>query len=530
MKWFQNLKTSMKLISAFVVMCIIMAFVGWSGLNSTGKIKSSMDDLNDNSLLPIVYLTDAKYLYQRIRVNIRDMAYIAVTDQENNDYKDKIEGFKKELLADIDKYNATEKTDAENEMLAKFQPAWEAYSKLIDRGYALNEKNEVEAFAVLLKGEMKQSGDELQQVLDDLVALNVKIAGETNDQGDALYKSTRATTLAVIAVAVLLSILLGFWISLLISRPLNRTLAVVDKVSQGDLRETLDIETKDEVGRLAAAVNRMIRNLRSTVGSIQASAESVAAASQQISASTEEIASGSSTQAGAAQTMTELFRELTDAINAVARSAEQASELSGRTVTVAHEGGEVIRSSIEGMIQVNDQMQLLEQDSNRIGEIIEVIDDIAEQTNLLALNAAIEAARAGEQGRGFAVVADEVRKLAERSGEATKQITSIIKGMQANTKTSVKAVTEGVASSRRTGEAFKNIVDMVNESAGKANEIAAASEQQAAQSGEFLSSIESISAASEEAAASSEETASTAQSLALLAEDLNRSVSQFKIR
>lgn len=160
------------------------------------------------------------------------------------------------------------------------------------------------------------------------------------------------------------------------------------------------------------------------------------------------------------------------AITSVANGAEQAAELSNNTMELAQEGGKVLRSSIDGMNSANEQMARLEEDSNKIGEIIEVIDDIADQTNLLALNAAIEAARAGDQGRGFAVVADEVRKLAERSSEATKQITAIIKGMQKNTLLSISAVNQGVVSSQKTGESFESIVYMVNDSANKVSEIA----------------------------------------------------------
>jgi methyl-accepting chemotaxis protein len=256
--------------------------------------------------------------------------------------------------------------------------------------------------------------------------------------------------------------------------------------------------------------------------------QSVAASSEQISASTQEIASTSTSQSSEASNISELFKELSLAINSVAASAEEAAELSNDTVKTAREGGHVVQTSLEGMQAVNTKMAKLEEDSRKIGDIIEVIDDIAEQTNLLALNAAIEAARAGEQGRGFAVVADEVRKLAERSGEATKEITTIIKVMQENTRQSVQAVSDSVAQSSKTGQAFDQIVEMVNNSSQKVNEIAAACEEEAAQAAEVMSSVESISASSEESAAASEETAATCQSLAHLAEELSRSAAAFK--
>jgi methyl-accepting chemotaxis protein len=346
-----------------------------------------------------------------------------------------------------------------------------------------------------------------------------------NKGADAIFSTLIITLIA----ALIIGFVVIYIFSGSITKPMQTIAKHVGRIANGDLREKISIRSKDEVGQLAGSVNDMVDRFSGLIGGIVQTSQNVAAASQQISASTEEIASGSTHQANASQTISELFKELSVAINSVARSAEEAAELSNHTTKTALEGGNVVSQSIEGMKQVSVKMTRLEEDSNKIGEIIEVIDDIAEQTNLLALNAAIEAARAGEQGRGFAVVADEVRKLAERSGEATKQITLIIKGMQNNTKQSVDSVADGVEKSVETGKAFEHIIRMVNDSALKVTEIAAASEQQSSQADEVMQSVDSIAATSEQAAAAAEETASTSQSLAQSAEDLNRSVSVFKI-
>ncbi|QSO47461.1 methyl-accepting chemotaxis protein [Alicyclobacillus mengziensis] len=330
-------------------------------------------------------------------------------------------------------------------------------------------------------------------------------------------------------IAAMISVLMGLYLSNMIARPLRQVAEVVGRVAHGDLRELSDVKTRDEVGQVAQSVNDMVLQLREIVSGVLSAAENVSATSQEIAAATEQIASGSTAQAESADTVNQVFKELSAAINSVAKNAEEAAELSSRTVNVASNGEAIVQDSVSGMNKVREQMARLNEDSNRVGEIVEVIDDIAEQTNLLALNAAIEAARAGDQGRGFAVVADEVRKLAERSGEATKQITTIIKTMQANTQASVQAVQAGVASTQKSGEAFNEIVSMVNSSAGKVTEIAAAGEEQSAQASEVLVSVETIAAAAQESAASSEETASSTQSLAQLAEQLNRYVSVFKV-
>lgn len=312
-------------------------------------------------------------------------------------------------------------------------------------------------------------------------------------------------------------------------RPLNKVVAALKSVSEGDLTVKVNTRSGDEIGRLGHALNETVARLNHLIEAMLAAARNVSNVSQQISAATDQIATGSMSQAESSETVNQLFKELSIAINAVAVNAEQAAELSSHGAEVAKQGDSIVQASVQGMSLVNEQIARLTEDSNRVGEIIEVIDDIAEQTNLLALNAAIEAARAGEQGRGFAVVADEVRKLAERSVEATKQITTIIKTIQANTMASVNAVNEGVSSTQKSGAAFQDIASMVNKTADKVGEIAAASEQQAAQASEVLAAVESIASAAEQSAASSQETAASSQSLTELANQLNEFVHAFKV-
>lgn len=528
MKWFYNLKTAVKLISAFIIVAIIVGVVGLFGLNNLSKLNDSLTDMYERRVTGVDQASSLQIIFQRMRVNMMNL-HLAGTKEEEDTYLTRIQEFEKELEDGIAAYNRefalAEHEQLYKEVVSSFQSFKNAFNQTLQLSLSGNDQE----FLSALHGEYKTIREKFNGDLDALIELNKREASDANEAGNVLYALSRTTTITVIVAAIVLSIGLGYFVSQIIVRPLNRMVGLMGNVANGDLREVSNIDTKDEIGILAKSINEMVLSLRKTVSNIIAAAESVSAASQQISASTEEIAGSSNSQASSAQTMNELFKELSTAINSVAHSAEQASELSNKTLSVAQDGTKVVDTSIDGMSRVNQQMSKLEEDSNRIGEIIEVIDEIADQTNLLALNAAIEAARAGDQGRGFAVVADEVRKLAERSSEATKQITTIIKGMQENTLQCADAVTEGVVLSQKTGEAFELIVSMVNDSANKVTEIAAASEEQAAQSSEVLSAIESISAATEEAAASSEETASAAQSLAQLAENLNSSVSTFKI-
>ncbi|MBW5449310.1 HAMP domain-containing protein [Cohnella sp. CFH 77786] len=528
MNLFKNLKLYYKIFTLIVLALLMLISVAVIGYNYINKVADNGDNLYKNNMQIVDSLQTIR---NSMRANIANFMEIIVSNDANKmkDLSEQIKARGPKVQQQFARLDALTMQPRNKALYPKFQEQYAAYSKLRDEGIALalKGKNE-EAYGLFLNKTdalMRQTLD----TIDQMVANANETAGVIN--GDNKKAASTAVTIMIIAALIAASLLtvIGIAITNLITRPVKKLQALMGRAEKGDLTVQGDYNAKDEIGQLNASFNAMLTGFKDTVDKVLSAAESVSASSQQISASTEEIASGSNDQAKSAQTMSELFKELSEAIASVAQSAEQASDMSNRTTEIAREGGKVVNASIRSMDRLNEQMSKLENDSNKIGEIIEVIDDIAEQTNLLALNAAIEAARAGDQGRGFAVVADEVRKLAERSGEATKQITAIIKGMQTNTKESVKAVGDGVETSQKMGEAFENIVSMVNESGLKVSEIAAASEQQAAQTSEVLQAIETISAATEESAASSEETAAAAQSLAQLAEDLNRTVSVFKI-
>lgn len=405
-------------------------------------------------------------------------------------------------------------------------------------------------------------------------------------RAQAVNRDTRAaidtshTTIAVLSIiAIALGIVLSFTITSGLTRPIKRLVAatahmgrdfvdladVVETVAKNDLTrsvksshlDVLNIASTDELGELAATVDtailarerlglaiiQMIKNLREMIAGLLANANELASASTEIASSSEQMSRGAADQAQQIAQVSTAVEEMSATIVESARNAGEAAQASQGASQTASDGGRVVSETMQGMQRIADVVRAsaesigkLAESADRIGEIIGVIDDIADQTNLLALNAAIEAARAGEQGRGFAVVADEVRKLAERTGKATGEITSMIKGIQDQTaeavgsmETGIHEVETGRSLADRAGGSLGEIVTVSQRVMDMIQQIARAAEEQSSAAEQISHTIEQVATITRETASGAEQSAAASEQLNRQAEQLKRITGTFKV-
>ena len=330
-----------------------------------------------------------------------------------------------------------------------------------------------------------------------------------------------------------------------ITKPLSQMLAMLKDIAEGegDLTKRLNNDRRDELGEVSLWFNHFIQSVHGIVSQMASNTMQVSASCSQLNRTAEQIATAAEEVACQSGTVATAGEEMSATSNDISGSCAQAAESSNRASDTARGGARVVQETLLGMQNIAASVQAssstvasLGERSDQIGAIVGTIEDIADQTNLLALNAAIEAARAGEQGRGFAVVADEVRALAERTTRATKEIGEMIKAIQGETSGAVASMNQGVLevekgmeSSRKSGEALENILNAINEVTGQIHQIATAAEEQTAVTGEISSNIHQINDVVLETAKGAHETADAAAHLSSLAGDLQRIVGRFRL-
>ena len=398
---------------------------------------------------------------------------------------------------------------------------------------------------------------------------------------DMEHSESTAIMLAVgfVAAAVLIGILVSFVIARGIANPINKVVDltqrmndefeefvdVVEAIADNDLTQTIKqtelksigVDSKDEVGTLVHAIEgtlgakmkigdalqKMTGNLSNMVRQMGDNARQLVSAANEVASSSEQMSRGAKDQTDQIGQVSTAIEEMTSTIVESSKNSGEASEGSKKAADTATEGGQIVSDTIRGMQEIAntvrqsaDSIGKLSQSADQIGEIIGVIDDIADQTNLLALNAAIEAARAGEQGRGFAVVADEVRKLAERTGKATGEITEMIKGVQTETQEAVQSMEAGIGEvdkgrelADRAGSSLTEIVNMSQTVSDMIQQIATATEQQSSAAEQISKNVENVASIARESATGAEQSATAAEELNRQAEGMREMVAQFKI-
>ncbi len=358
--------------------------------------------------------------------------------------------------------------------------------------------------------------------------------------------SFNSLLIITVIIAAILVVITGFFNLFVVRRflsPLKEAADIVHKVADGDLTVHIESRSNDEVGEVLSSMGRMVGNLKQMIGEMKSSADTISAGSEQLKVSSGKISVNMNAGAAQANQIAVSSEEMSQTVIDIAKNSSNIAASSTEAAQTARAGEEVVNRSISetekiamAVSESSKMMMTLGEKSNEIGAIVEVIKDIADQTNLLALNAAIEAARAGEQGRGFAVVADEVRKLAERTAKSTAQISEMISAIQQEVDKAVDSmhdaserVTAGVNLSQEAGSSLSTIVQNVNDLQDMVQQIASATEEMSSVSEHISGDIQSIAEATKETSADANNIVQASSNLAHLATALQGLVAKFKV-
>ncbi|MEO4027039.1 methyl-accepting chemotaxis protein [Chromobacterium vaccinii] len=536
-----------KIFGLIVLGVLAALIIGVNGISGASSMFDLTKDMHDNMLKPVYLLGQARK--QALYISRGDYRYIVESEKS---VMDKVEADRNKYLAEmnsrLDQYRKTDLSPPEVDALKRFDAAWAAMEipckKVRELSYTDtgNGENNKKALA-LMRTECRPKFQQIDGILTELADINIKLADKALDDAQGKYQTLRTMAISVLVVGLVALAVLGLAIQTGIVGSLKEACRAMEKMGSGDLTGEVKVSGRDEIAEMMRSLAETQQRLRTTVGEIIRSAASVAATSEQLAASTEQVSASIGQQVNATSSAAASIEELTVSIDLCASNADQANGQAAEAGQQAKAGNKDVQDSTVRVKRVNesvsssaDSLESLSDQAQQIGSIATVIKDVADQTNLLALNAAIEAARAGEQGRGFAVVADEVRKLAERTTSSAQEITNMIGKIQDGAREAV----DGMRSSREivadvvvAAENASATISTVEERAAGVvsaiNEIAMAVGEQRQASTELAGRVEAIAEMSKENGIAVDVFSQATRELAMVAEKLQQTTLAFRM-
>lgn len=545
MKLFLDLQLRNKLFLLFAVILAMFAIAFWNAYSTTDQLLEAQRRVRDHQsdALAISRMSEA-----RNESRVLMLLLLKTTNEEVDERRSHAAGIREIAVRNAEIRNEIQERNKEDPVMIQRLRQYEAIAQVYSdvREAVINNAlaGRMEEAQRISLGEQEQRFRNLrdigEQIFEQAFAESARAIEES--QREALEAKRLYLTLGLVVLAV--GWISVWWLGRVISAPLRDVVAAAKRIATGDLRATLTLgERRDEIGELSQAFHRMVENLGSMQREIQEGVNVLATSASEIFSATAEIAAGATETATAVSQTTATAEEVKQTAQVSAQKSGHVADIAQRAAQSAQTGRKAIDESVAGMQHIREQMELiaetvvrLSEQSQAIGEIISSVNDLAEQSNLLAVNAAIEAAKAGEHGKGFAVVAHEIRNLASQSKESTAQIRTILNDIQRATSATVmaaeqggKAVETGVRQVNQSGEAIRTLAESIVAAAQAATQITASTQEQLIGIDQVAIAIQNILQASKQNATATQQVESGAKNLNQLGQNLKSVAQKFTV-
>ncbi|KPG89120.1 chemotaxis protein [Pseudomonas sp. RIT-PI-q] len=538
----RNMNIAPRAFLGFAMIGGLMLILGVFALNQMSKIRGAAEDITLSSVPSIKSLDEFTQLTLRLRV----LSYRLLVNREPDVQQktmDLLETRNQQIRAAQTTYEKLISNPQERAAYDQYVQLLGQYRQIEDRMKTLSRNNQIDELRTLLNTDLLTNSEAVNTVLNRLLEINTQQTVDTNQQAADQYASAFNLVVTLLVIATGLTLLFAWLLTNSITKPIANALSAAEEIAEGNLTRPITVDGQDEAGRLLAAMSKMQDKLRDTLQRISGSATQLASAAEELNSVTDESARGLTQQNNEIEQAATAVNEMTSAVEEVARNAVSTSEASKNATTSAGDGRDLVQETVSAIERMSADVQStatligdLANESRDIGKVLDVIRGLADQTNLLALNAAIEAARAGEAGRGFAVVADEVRALAHRTQQSTSEIERMIGSIQSGTEHAVDSMrnsTERAESTLNIARGAGMSLDTINSAIVEINErnlvIASAAEEQAQVAREVDRNLVNIRDLSVQSATGASQTSAASNELSRLALDLNNMVGRFSL-